>query len=79
MSTTEPAVADIERDPMWYRAYMDVQKVLDEALGTEEEDGAGAGMAADVALLADRLKAAEAEVMRLKGGTPLPGMPGAEL
>ena len=66
-------------DDMFERAYMEVQEILDEALGTEEEDGAGAGMAADVALLADRLKAAEAEVMRLKGGTPLPGMPGAEL
>ena len=66
-------------DDMFERAYMEVQEILDEALGTEEEDGAGAGMAADVALLADRLKAAEAEVMRLKGGTPLPGMPGAVL
>ena len=33
----------------------------------------------DVRLLAGRLKAAESEVMRLKGVTVLPGMPGAEL
>jgi hypothetical protein len=32
-----------------------------------------------VDLLARRCKAAESEVMRLKGVTVLPGMPGAEL
>lgn len=54
MSTTEQAPADIERDPMWYRRYIEVQAVLDEALGTKEEDGAGEGIAGDVALLADQ-------------------------
>lgn len=42
------------------------EEVLDDALGTEEEDGAGAGLVADVALLAERMKAAEAEVERYK-------------
>jgi len=37
---------------MWEQAYMAVQAVLDKALGTEEEDGAGAGIVADVHLLA---------------------------
>lgn len=37
------------------------------------------GLTADVWLLVGRLKAAESEVMRLKGVTVLPGMPGAEL
>ena len=60
-------------------AYWDVQQILDEALGTGENDGSDGGIAADVALLADRLKAAESEVARLKGVTVLPGMPGAEL
>lgn len=64
---------------MYRSAYFRVQEILDEALGTEDEDGAGQGIAADVALLAARCKAAESEVMRLKGVTVLPGMPGAEL
>jgi len=60
MSTTEPAVADIERDPMWYRTYKRVQAVLDEALGTEVEGGEGT--AADVALLASQRDAARREL-----------------
>ena len=43
MSTTEATVADIARDPMWYRTYKRVQAVLDEALGTEVEGGEGSG------------------------------------
>ena len=66
-------------DGMYKRAYWDVQRILDDAIGTEAEGGAGEGLASDVALLAARCKAAESEVMRLKGVTVLPGMPGAEL
>jgi len=62
MNTTEPAVADIERDPMWYRTYKRVQAVLDEALGTEAEDVGGEGTAADVALLASQRDAARREL-----------------
>lgn len=51
-STDETAAGRIDQDPMWYRAYMDVQKALDETLGTEEEDGSDGGIAADVYLLA---------------------------
>lgn len=47
--------------------YLDIQKVLDEALGTNKADGAGAGIVADVALVADRMKQAEAE--RDRAGT----------
>lgn len=50
---------------MYERAYCDVQEVLDEALGTEEEDGAGEGIAADVRLLAAQRDEARAEVERL--------------
>jgi len=39
--------------------------VLDEALGTSEADGAGAGIVADIALLAEQKRAAVAEVERL--------------
>lgn len=46
--------------------YLDIQKVLDEALGTHEADGAGAGIAADVAVLAERKRTAETEVKRLR-------------
>ena len=60
MSTTDPTVADIERDPMWYRTYKRVQAVLDEALGTEVEGGEGT--AADVALLASQRDAARREL-----------------
>ena len=59
--------ADIDRDPMWHRAYMDVQKVLDEALGSEEEDGAGSGIAGDVWLLAHQRDAARAEAGQARG------------
>ena len=41
--------------------YLDIQKVLDGALGTTEADGAGAGIVADVALVTERMKQAEAE------------------
>lgn len=46
--------------------YLDIQKVLDKALGTEEADGAGAGIVADITLVAGRMQAAEAEVERLR-------------
>ena len=68
MSTTEQAekaAADIDRDPMWHRAYMDVQAVLDKPLGAEEEDGAGAGIAADVWLLARQRDEARAQVAQM--------------
>jgi len=68
MSTTETpqeAATDIDRDPMWHRAYMDVQAVLDKALGTEEDDGAGAGIAADVWLLAHQRDESRAQVAQL--------------
>lgn len=65
---SEPAgdAPDVTADPMWMHAYRDVQAVLDQALGTEEEDGAGAGIAADVALLASQRDAARAEAVRLE-------------
>lgn len=44
-----------------------VEQILDEALGTEEDDSEGGGLAADVGLLADRLKTAEARVQELEG------------
>jgi len=53
---------------MYEIAYWAVEKVLDEALGTEEEDGSGGGIAAEVYLLVEQrnqaraaLAAAEAE------------------
>ena len=45
--------------------YLDIQIVLDKALGTNEADGAGGGIVADVALVAERMRAAEAEVKQL--------------
>ncbi|MBO3751564.1 hypothetical protein J5X84_36290 [Streptosporangiaceae bacterium NEAU-GS5] len=41
------------------RLRLEIEQVLDRALGTEEADGAGAGIVADVQLLADRLATAE--------------------
>jgi hypothetical protein len=41
-------------DEMYQRIYFQVQEVLDVALGTEEEHGAGAGLVAEVMLLAQR-------------------------
>lgn len=41
-------------DGMYQRIYFQVQDVLNVALGTEEEDGAGAGLVAEVMLLAQR-------------------------
>lgn len=38
--------------------YFEIQKVLDGALGTEEVDGAGAGIVADIALLAKQKREA---------------------
>ena len=35
---------------MYEKAYFDIQKVLDEALGPNEEDGAGEGIVSDVLL-----------------------------
>lgn len=67
------AVERRKRDNEFHmRIRMDVESVLDKALGTEVEDGAGEGLAADVALLAERAAASEAsrqawaeEAMRL--------------
>jgi hypothetical protein len=70
MSTTETAPMtqeQPERLSMWEQAYMDVQKILDGALGTEEEDGAGAGIAADVAMVVAQRDRARAEAKRLAG------------
>jgi hypothetical protein len=53
-------------DPMFEQAYMDVQKVLDKALGTEEEDGTGGGIASEVWLLAHQRDGARAERDRLR-------------
>lgn len=53
---------------MYHRAYWDIQKVLDEHLGTEEEDGAGAGIVADVYLLAYRYEMA-LKAIESVGGT----------
>jgi hypothetical protein len=64
---------------MYRSAYFRVQEILDDVLGPEEEDGAGEGIASDVALLARRCKAAEAEVLRLKGMAAMRGMLGADL
>jgi hypothetical protein len=50
---------------MYEDVYWQVQSVLDETLGTEEEDGAGGGMAGDVAKLAEQRDAARAEIDRL--------------
>jgi hypothetical protein len=47
---------------------LEVEKILDVALGPNEEDGAGGGLAADVALVADRLKRMQAELEQLKRG-----------
>jgi hypothetical protein len=55
----------VRNDSMWERAYMDVQAVLDKALGTREEDGAGEGIAADVALLVRQRNNARTEAERL--------------
>lgn len=46
---------------MYQSAYMSADKVLDRALGSNEEDGAGEGLAADVALLAQHRDEARAE------------------
>ncbi|MFD9950546.1 hypothetical protein ACFWYW_57540 [Nonomuraea sp. NPDC059023] len=46
--------------------YLEIQQVLDEALGTEDSDGAGEGIVADVSLVATRMRAVETEVDRLK-------------
>lgn len=45
---------DIRATDVYERAYWQVQAVLDAALGTEVEDGAGEGIAAEVQLLADQ-------------------------
>jgi hypothetical protein len=54
-----------KHNSMYERAYFEVQKVLDDQLGTEEDDGAGGGIAGDVWLLAQQRDQARAEVDRL--------------
>jgi hypothetical protein len=44
----------VTSDDMYMTAYFGIQNVLDVALGPNEEDGAGAGIVADVRLLAHR-------------------------
>jgi len=51
---------------MFEHVYLDVQCYLDEVLGTGEEDGAGAGLEADVRLLGTQRDEARAEVTRLR-------------
>ena len=51
---------------MFEHVYLDVQRYLDEVLGTGEEDGAGAGLEADVRLLGTQRDEARAEVTRLR-------------
>jgi hypothetical protein len=58
--------AKAQHQGMHYAAYQRVQKVLDRALGTEEADGAGEGIAEDVALLAQQRDRARAEVERAR-------------
>jgi hypothetical protein len=48
---------------MYQRAYWEINTVLDRALGTEEEDGAGQGIVADVMLLAQRYADLKAAVL----------------
>ena len=57
--------ADPLSDPMFGKVYMEIQAVLDKALGTEEEHGAGAGITADVWLLAHQRDEARAQVAQL--------------
>lgn len=66
------AVLDFERSSA-LRVRAEVERVLDAALGTREEDGAGQGLAGDVALLAERLARATAEVDRLTAGREVAG------
>lgn len=54
VTATETDRESLPSTRMWERAYMDVQRILDEALGTEEKDGAGEGIAGDVWLLASQ-------------------------
>ena len=60
---------------MFEHVYLDVQRYLDEVLGTGEEDGAGAGLEADVRLLGTQRDEARAEVTRLRSA--LAGLEGA--
>jgi hypothetical protein len=53
---------------MYERAYLEISEFLDTALGTEEEDGAGEGLAGDVRLLAAQRNEARAELERLRNG-----------
>jgi hypothetical protein len=57
---------------MYEDAYFNVQSVLDKALGPDEEDGAGEGIAADVALLAEQRDEARAELEQLKAKLDMP-------
>ncbi len=52
--------------------YFEIQKVLDKALGTEEVDGAGAGIVAEIAMLADRLAALTAIIDAAPDGSYIP-------
>lgn len=56
-------------EDMYRKAYFEIDAVLDKALGTEEEDGAGAGIVADVMLLAHRYELA-LQALRNAGASP---------
>lgn len=51
---------------MYERCYFEIQQVLDRAHGTEEGDGAGAGIVLEVDLLLQQRDEARAEVERLR-------------
>ena len=53
---------------MYRRAYFEITKVLDGALGPNVEDGAGLGLAADVMLLAQRYADLKAAVLTSDAG-----------
>lgn len=53
----------VSPNDMYEQAYWRVSAILDHALGTEEEDGAGEGIASDVALLAQRYADLKAAVL----------------
>ncbi len=58
-------MTDTDNTSVFERAYNDAQEVLDRALGAGEDDGAGYGLAGDVALLAQRYAMLRAAVLAL--------------
>lgn len=56
------ALSDPHRDPMYHDAYMSIQRLLDKALGPNVEDGAGAGLQEEVALVVAQRDQARADL-----------------